>query len=259
MAMKTFQYENVDSRIEEYKLTKCEMFNNRGFMALISDSNDNVIFEPYMISNFSIDNKNIFVTIYDLVQPTNIEETLDGLTNGLLWFRENLKVTLIRLDSKNGEVYRTIYSKCKLKKYHGKNFTYKGNDKHQWYLELNFKKKEIVKNKDFNFLEVMSGVLRVPTQEELSKSHGIKFSSKSLNKEKEAKILMNSNKMLNDAAETVRKTNRLNEKEKVTPLKQIDEAKKENEQNAIKYLDTKLDYNKLEKDIINELNQLEII
>ena len=36
--------------------------------------------------------------------------------------------------------------KCKLKKYHGKNFTYKGNDPHQWYLELSFANKEILKN-----------------------------------------------------------------------------------------------------------------
>lgn len=250
--------EDIDSCIEEFKLKQCQMFTNRGFMVAVLDSNGKVIFSPYMVSNFSIDKKKIFITLYDLIQHKNIEETLDELSQGFLWFKPQLEVVLIRLDSLNNEVYSVKYQKCKLKKYHGKNFTYKGNEPHQWYLELSFCGKEILKNKDFNFVAIKSKFENIPTQEELNNNFTQQRHKRYI--KKEAEILKNSNKMLDEAAEKIKNNKMLTESDKKEKLNEISVAKSENEKNAMKYLNVNINYNKLksiEKDLVEKISDLE--
>ena len=79
-------------------------------------------------------------------QKMNIEEELDSLLKGFWFFKEKVTITLSKLDPMNKEVYCVSYDDCRLNKYHGKNFTYKANDPHQWYLEFTFKTKNSKKN-----------------------------------------------------------------------------------------------------------------
>lgn len=244
---------DVDSRVEEYKLKQCRMFTNRGFMVTVLDDNSNIIFNPYMVSNFSIDGNKIFITVYDLIQHINIEQKLDELCKGFWIFKKQLSVVLMRLDAENKEVYSVKYEKCKLKKYHGKNFTYKGNDPHQWYLELSFGSKEILKNENFKFVTIESKIDDVPTQEELNNKFYIQRHKRYA--KKEAEILKNSNRMLDDAAENVKNNNKLTLSDKREKLKEIRNAKAENEESAIKYLNVNI--RNIEKNLVNELNDLE--
>lgn len=249
---------DVDYRVEECKLKQCRMFTNRGFMVTVLDDDGNIVFSPYMISNFSIDGNKIFITVYDLIQHINIEQKLDELCKGFWIFKKQLSVVLMRLDAENKEVYSVRYEKCKLKKYHGKNFTYKGNDPHQWYIELSFGRKEILKNENFNFVTIENKIDDIPTQEELNNKFYVQRHKRYT--KKEAEILKNSNRMLDDAAEKVKNSKKLTLSEKSEKLKEIKNAKAENEESAMQFLNVDIKYDKLknlEKDLVEELNDLE--
>ena len=251
----------IDSRLEESKLKQCQMFSNRGFMVTVLDDEENIVFSPYMISNFSIDGNKIFITVYDLIQKANIEQKLDELSKGFCMFKSQLSIILMRLDNANKEVYSVKYGKCKLRKYHGKNFTYKGNEPHQWYLELSFKSKEIINNKDFDFLPIILNLENIPTQEELNKKYN--YSSIPRHKrmvKKEVEILKNTNKMLDEAAEKVKSNNKLNDTYKKNKLNEINKAKNENKDNAMKQLGVNIDFSdlkKIEKEMESTLLELE--
>lgn len=244
---------DVDSRVEEYKLRQCRMFTNRGFMVTVLDDDGNMIFSPYMVSNFSIDGNKIFITVYDLIQHINIEQKLDELCKGFWIFKKKLSVILMRLDSENKEVYSIRYEKCKLKKYHGKNFTYKGNDPHQWYLELSFANKEILKNENFKFVTIEDKIDCIPLQEELKNDSYAKRHKRYTKKEVE--ILKNSNRMLDDAAKMVKNSNKLTLSEKMNKLKEIKNAKAENEESAMKFFNVNIE--NIERNLVDELNNLE--
>lgn len=244
---------DVDSRVEEYKLRQCRMFTNRGFMVTVLDDDGNMIFSPYMVSNFSIDGNKIFITVYDLIQQINIEQKLDELCKGFWIFKKKLSVILMRLDSENKEVYSIRYEKCKLKKYHGKNFTYKGNDPHQWYLELSFANKEILKNENFKFVTIEDKIDCIPSQEELKNDFYTKRHKRYTKKEVE--ILKNSNRMLDDAAKMVKNSNKLTLSEKMNKLKEIKNAKAENEESAMKFFNVNIE--NIERNLVDELNNLE--
>ena len=74
--------ENIDPKVEEEKLKRCRMFSNRGFMATVRKRDGTVLFYPHMISNFSIDNNKIFITVYDIIQKMNNKKELDSLLKG---------------------------------------------------------------------------------------------------------------------------------------------------------------------------------
>lgn len=240
----------VDPRIETEKLNKSLMFSNRSFMVEIIDNSGLVTLHPHMINNFSIDDENIFITVYDMLNNNNIiEETLDEWSKGFWIFKKQLNVILYRLDSVNNEVYKVVYSGCKLKKYHGKNFTYKSNDIHQWYLEMSFKKKKIIKN------EVYFSENQVNNTDEEKQ-----FVNDQLIKNYELKVLKNSNKMLDDAVKTVKITNKINKRNKKKVIEQIDNAKTENNDLANKYYGKSLkdfDLSKMENMIEKQIVDLE--
>lgn len=244
---------DVDSRVEEYKLKQCRMFTNRGFMVTVLDDDGNMIFSPYMVSNFSINGNKIFITVYDLIQHMNIEQKLDELCKGFWIFKKKLSVILMRLDSENKEVYSIRYEKCKLKKYHGKNFTYKGNEPHQWYLELSFANKEILKNENFKFVTIEDKIDGIYSQEELKNDFYTKRHKRYTKKEVE--ILKNSNRMLDDAAKMVKNSNKLTLSEKMDKLKEIKNAKAENEESAMKFFNVNIE--NIERNLVDELNNLE--
>lgn len=255
--------EDIDSCVEEQKLKQCRMFTNRGFMVTILDDDGKTIFSPYMVSNFSTDRNKIFITVYDLIQYTNIEEKLDELCKGFWLLRPQLTIVLMRLDSENKEVYCVKYEKCKLRKYHGKNFNYKGNEPHQWYLEFSFGNKEIIKNGNFNFVAIQSKIDDISIQEEMNNRKTAQKTSIPRHAryvKKEAEILKNSNRMLDDAAEKVKSNKRLTDSDKVEKLKEISDAKAENEEKAMKFLNVNIKYDKLksiEKEIESTLSELE--
>lgn len=242
--------EIIDPKIEVEKLNECLMFHNRSFMVEIIDNSGLVTIYPHMINNFSIDDENIFITVYDMLNNNSIiEETLDEWSKGFWIFKKQLNVILYRLDSVNNEVYKVVYSGCKLKKYHGKNFTYKSNDIHQWYLEMSFKKKKIIKNKTYFSENQVKN-----TDEEK------RFVNDQLIKNYELKVLKNSNKMLDDAVKTVKITNKINKRDKKKVIEQIDDAKTENNELANKYYGKSLkdfDLSKLEKMIETQISNLE--
>ncbi len=242
--------EIIDPKIEVEKLNKSLMFSNRSFMVEINDNSGLVTIYPYMINNFSIDDENIFITVYDMLNKNSIiEETLDEWSKGFWIFKKQLNVILYRLDSVNNEVYKVVYSGCKLKKYHGKNFTYKSNDIHQWYLELSFKKKKIIKNEAY-----FRG-------EQVNKADEVKQAvNEQLIKNYELNILKNSNKMLDDAVKTVKATKKITKHNKKKVIEQIDNAKTENDEIANKYYGKSLkdfDLSKLEKMIETQISNLE--
>lgn len=254
--------EDIDFHVEEFKLKQCRMFTNRGFMVTILDDDGKTIFSPYMVSNFSTDRNKIFITVYDLIQYTNIEEKLDELCKGFWILKPQLTIVLMRLDSENKEVYSVKYEKCKLKKYHGKNFTYKGNEPHQWYLEFSFGNKEIINNGNFNFVAIQSKMDDISTQEEMNNKVAQKtpIYRHARHAKKEVKILKNSNRMLDDAAEKVKSNKRLTDYDKVDELKEISDVKSENEEKAMKFLNVNIKYDKLksiEKEIESTLSELE--
>lgn len=240
----------IDPRIEAEKFNNSLMLPNRSFMVEIIDNSRLVTFQPHMINNFSIDEDKIFITIYDMLNNNDIiEETLDEWSKGFWLFKKHLNVMLYRLDSNNNEVYKVAYTGCKLKKYHGKNLTYKSNDIHQWYLELSFKKKKIIKNKTY-FSEN-----QVKNNDEVKR-----FVNDQLIKNYELKVLKNSNKMLDDAVKTVKVTNKINKRDKKKVIEQIDDAKTENNELANKYYGKSLkdfDLSKMENMIEKQIADLE--
>ena len=240
----------IDQRIEVENFNNSLMLPNRSFMVEIIDNSRLVTFQPHMINNFSIDDENIFITVYDMLNNNSIiEETLDEWSKGFWIFKKQLNVILYRLDSVNNEVYKVVYSGCKLKKYHGKNFTYKSNDIHQWYLEMSFKKKKIIKNKTYFSENQVKN-----TDEEK------RFVNDQLIKNYELKVLKNSNKMLDDAVKTVNITNKINKRDKKKVIEQIDNAKAENNDLVNRYYGKSLkdfDLSKMENMIEKQIADLE--
>ena len=235
--------ENIDPKVEEEKLKRCRMFSNRGFMATVRKRDGTVLFYPHMISNFSIDNNKIFITVYDIIQKMNIEEELDSLLKGFWIFKEKVTITLSKLDPLNKEVYCVSYNDCRLNKYHGKNFTYKANDSHQWYLEFTFKTKNSKKNKLYTFdgKEVTHNI----TQE------GVK---------KETAVINSSNKMLDEAADKAQSTHKLPQSQKDKKIIEGHNAIVENKQITKRHYGNnlqKLDFNEIEKALENQIAKLE--
>ena len=235
--------ENIDPKVEEEKLKRCRMFSNRGFMATVRKRDGTVLFYPHMISNFSIDNNKIFITVYDIIQKMNIEEELDSLLKGFWIFKEKVTITLSKLDPMNKEVYCVSYNDCRLNKYHGKNFTYKANDSHQWYLEFTFKTKNSKKNKLYTFdgKEVTHNI----TQE------GVK---------KETAVINSSNKMLDEAADKAQSTHKLPQSQKDKKIIEGHNAIVENKQITKRHYGNnlqKLDFNEIEKALENQIAKLE--
>lgn len=235
--------ENINLQTEDEKLKHCKIFSNSGFMVTVRKKDGTVLFYPHMISNFSIDNNKIFITVYDIIQKMNIEEELDSLLKGFWIFKEKVTITLSKLDPTNKEVYCINYSGCRLNKYHGKNFTYKANDSHQWYLEFTFKSKNYKKNKLYTFdgKEVTHNI----TQE------GVK---------KETSVINSSNKMLDKAADKVQTTYKLPQSQKDKKIIEDHNAIVENKQTIKKYYGNnlqKLDFNEIEKALENQIAKLE--
>ena len=235
--------ENIDPKVEEEKLKRCRMFSNRGFMATVRKRDGTVLFYPHMISNFSIDSNKIFITVYDIIQKMNIEEELDSLLKGFWIFKEKVTITLSKLDPMNKEVYCVSYNDCRLNKYHGKNFTYKANDSHQWYLEFTFKTKNSKKNKLYTFdgKEVTHNI----TQE------GVK---------KETAVINSSNKMLDEAADKAQSTHKLPQSQKDKKIIEGHNAIVENKQITKRHYGNnlqKLDFNEIEKALENQIAKLE--
>ena len=235
--------ENIDPKVEEEKLKRCRMFSNRGFMATVRKKDGTVLFYPHMISNFSIDSNKIFITVYDIIQKMNIEEELDSLLKGFWIFKEKVTITLSKLDPMNKEVYCVSYNDCRLNKYHGKNFTYKANDSHQWYLEFTFKTKNSKKNKLYTFdgKEVTHNI----TQE------GVK---------KETAVINSSNKMLDEAADKAQSTHKLPQSQKDKKIIEGHNAIVENKQITKRHYGNnlqKLDFNEIEKALENQIAKLE--
>ena len=235
--------ENIDPKVEEEKLKRCKIFSNRGFMATVRKKDGTVLFYPHMISNFSIDSNKIFITVYDVIQKMNIEEELDSLLKGFWIFKEKVTITLSKLDPMNKEVYCVSYNDCRLNKYHGKNFTYKANDSHQWYLEFTFKSKNYKKNKLYTFdgKEVTHNI----TQE------GVK---------KETAVINSSNKMLDEAADKAQSTHKLPQSQKDKKIIEDHNAIVENKQITKRHYGNnlqKLDFNEIEKALENQIAKLE--
>ena len=235
--------ENIDPKVEEEKLKHCKIFSNRGFMATVRKKDGTVLFYPHMISNFSIDSNKIFITVYDVIQKMNIEEELDSLLKGFWIFKEKVTITLSKLDPMNKEVYCVSYNDCRLNKYHGKNFTYKANDSHQWYLEFTFKTKNSKKNKLYTFdgKEVTHNI----TQE------GVK---------KETAVINSSNKMLDEAADKAQSTHKLPQSQKDKKIIEGHNAIVENKQITKRHYGNnlqKLDFNEIEKALENQIAKLE--
>ena len=235
--------ENIDPKVEEEKLKRCRMFSNRGFMATVRKRDGTVLFYPHMISNFSIDSNKIFITVYDVIQKMNIEEELDSLLKGFWIFKEKVTITLSKLDPMNKEVYCVSYNDCRLNKYHGKNFTYKANDSHQWYLEFTFKTKNSKKNRLYTFDG--KEVTRNITQE------GVK---------KETAVINSSNKMLDEAADKAQSTHKLPQSQKDKKIIEGHNAIVENKQITKRHYGNnlqKLDFNEIEKALENQIAKLE--
>ena len=235
--------ENIDPKVEEEKLKRCKMFSNSGFMATVRKRDGTVLFYPHMISNFSIDNNKIFITVYDIIQKMNIEEELDSLLKGFWFFKEKVTLTLSKLDPTNKEVYCINYSGCRLNKYHGKNFTYKANDSHQWYLEFTFKTKNSKKNKSYTFDSKESA--HNITQERVKK---------------ETAIINNPNKILDEVVDKVQSIHKSAQSQRYEKITEDHNAIVENEQSIKKRSANKLqkiDFKEIEKALEKQIIELE--
>ena len=235
--------ENIDPKVEEEKLKRCRMFSNRGFMATVRKRDGTVLFYPHMISNFSIDNNKIFITVYDIIQKMNIEEELDSLLKGFWFFKEKVTITLSKLDPMNKEVYCVSYNDCRLNKYHGKNFTYKANDPHQWYLEFTFKTKKSKKNKSYTFdsKETAHNI----TQERVKK---------------ETTIINNPNKILDEVVDKVQSIHKSAQSQRYEKTTEGHNAIVDNVQSIKKRYGNnlqKIDFNEIEKALENQIIELE--
>lgn len=250
---------NLINSVDEQKhLKDLNMFFSRGFMVTIIDDKDNVLFYPCTISNFSVDSKKLFVTVYDLIVKENVEETLDGLISHSFFKKSpRIKILLSRLDATGIEVYHINYNNCVLKNYHGKNFTYKSSEPYQWYLEFSIGDKEIVKNKEYAHF--------VSKNRYEHKSNPTKYYNDHLRvdkryKEQDLATLKNSNKMLDEAIETIKSNNSISEERKKQVLKQVSNAQNENKKSANKYYGVSLDsfdFRTITKSLEKEIDNLE--
>lgn len=262
--------EQINSLNEKKHLNSFNMLFGRDFMVTILDENDKILFYPCMISNFSVDSKKIFVTLYDIIVKENIEEALDSLLGNFIK-KPRLKIVLSRLDKEMTEIYHVNYTDCKLKNYHGKNFTYKVNEAYQWYLEFTFGNKEIVKSTSYNFKSKNNENYLHTNEDENDKTSVADYrdTTKFKLSENAAKLkylatLKSSNEMLDNAMDTVRKTKKIKDYQKNNVLNQIENAKEENKKTAKKTfgkyyggsLDS-LDFNQIQKTLEKEMEKLE--
>ena len=235
--------ENINLQTEDEKLKHCKIFSNSGFMVTVREKNGTVLFYPHMISNFSIDNNKIFITVYDIIQKMNIEEELDSLLKGFWFFKEKVTITLSKLDAMNKEVYCVSYNDCRLNKYHGKNFTYKANDSHQWYLEFTFKTKNSKKNKSYTFDS--KEATRNITQERVKK---------------ETSFINNPNKTLDEVVDKVQPIHKSAQSQRYEKITEDHNAIVENEQSIKKRSANKLqkiDFKEIEKALEKQIIELE--
>ena len=235
--------ENINLQTEDAKLKHCKIFSNSGFMVTVRKKDGTVLFYPHMISNFSIDNNKIFITVYDIIQKMNIEEELDSLLKGFWFFKEKVTLTLSKLDPMNKEVYCVSYNDCRLNKYHGKNFTYKANDPHQWYLEFTFKTKNSKKNKSYTFDSKESA--HSITQERVKK---------------ETAIINNPNKILDEVVDKVQSIHKSAQSQRYEKITEDHNAIVENEQSIKKRSANKLqkiDFKEIEKALEKQIIELE--
>lgn len=180
---------------------------NRNFIVAIEDKHENLVFEPYIVSNFSVNGNKICVTLMDIIAPRCIEKTIDDLKKGFWCFKPTLTITLLRMDTTLTEIYRVVYKNCRLKNYHGKNFTYKNNEPYQWYLEFTFNGKDIQEISPIKLKEKLC----VPNITDY-----------------DAKVLKNSNKMLDESINKVWETDKISEYSKRRVAREINKAKNEN-------------------------------
>ena len=235
--------ENIDPKVEEEKLKRCKIFSNRGFMATVRKKDGTVLFYPHMISNFSIDNNKIFITVYDIIQKMNIEEELDSLLKGFWFFKEKVTITLSKLDAMNKEVYCVSYNDCRLNKYHGKNFTYKANDSHQWYLEFTFKTKNSKKNKSYTF-------------DSKESTHNMSLEDF----KREFTTMNNSNKILDEVVDKVQPIHKSAQSQRYEKITEDHNAIVDNVQSIKKRYGNnlqKIDFNEIEKALENQIIELE--
>lgn len=249
---------NLINSIDEQKhLRELNMFFSRNFMVTIIDDKENVLFYPCMISNFSVDSKKLFVTVYDLIVKENVEETLDWLIGGNFFKKSpKVKIVLSRLDAAGVEIYHVNYSDCVLKNYHGKNFTYKNNEPYQWYLEFSIGDKEIVKTNKYNFKSKSYYDIKEKPIEFFKKNT---VTDEEI-KEKELAILKNSNKMLDEAVNEVKAKTSIAEERKQSIMRQVRNAKNENKKNAHRFYGASLDsfdFKNISKSIEKEIEKIE--
>ena len=235
--------ENINLQTEDEKLKHCKIFSNSGFMVTVRKKDGTVLFYPHMISNFSIDSNKIFITVYDVIQKMNIEEELDSLLKGFWIFKEKVTITLSKLDPMNKEVYCINYSGCRLNKYHGKNFTYKANDPHQWYLEFTFKTKNSKKNKSYTF-------------DSKETAHSITQESV----KKETTIINNPNKILDEVVDKVQPIHKSAQSQRYEKIIEDHNAIVDNVQSIKKRYGNnlqKIDFSEMEKALENQIIELE--
>lgn len=231
----------IDERDELSKLENSVLLTTRGFMVKVEDKYGNVLFEPHEVTNFSVDGKKIFITVYDTLKYPSIETKLDCYLNGISFLRPKFKVSLIRLDYKNNEVYTVEYKKCRLNSYHGKNFNYKTNELHQWYLEMRYSTKSIVNETEDN-----------------NEMYSMECAAE--NRRKNASILQYTNEMLKDAAENVSQSKKIGKSKKEMVIKELNNDVKYNEEHARKVLGYNISYGKMdemEREIVNKLREVE--
>ena len=148
-----------------------------------------------------------------------------------------------KLDPMNKEVYCVSYNDCRLNKYHGKNFTYKANDPHQWYLEFTFKTKNSKKNKSYTFdsKEAAHSI----TQERVKK---------------ETAIINNPNKILDEVVDKVQPIHKSAQSQRYEKIIEDHNAIVDNVQSIKKrYVNNlqKIDFNEIEKALENQIAELE--
>ena len=250
---------NLINSVDEQKhLKELNMFFSRGFMVTIIDEKDNVLFYPCTISNFSVDSKKLFVTVYDLIVEENVEEMLDSLISHSFFKRSpRIKIILSRLDATWGEVYHVNYNNCVLKNYHGKNFTYKSSEPYQWYLEFSIGNKEIVKSNEYAYFAPKNRYERISNPTKYYNEH---LRVDKSYKEQDVATLKNSNKMLDEAIETIKSNNSISEERKNQVLKQVRNAQNENKKSANKYYGVSLDsfdFRTITKTLEKEIDNLE--
>ena len=106
---------------------------------------------------------------------------------------------------------------------------------------------------DFKFVTIEDKIDGIYSQEELKNDFYTKRHKRYTKKEVE--ILKNSNRMLDDAAKMVKNSNKLTLSEKMNKLKEIKNAKAENEESAMKFFNVNIE--NIERNLVDELNNLE--